>query len=104
MSDNHFFDGKNQYALCTDGLQLSDNVPEAFLVEHRMNAAPSFGGQRHDGRAFDTGQYFQNGIDLVGRYVHQHVFLFFSCLYGLYAEDQFVQNFLLLFAELLVWQ
>ena len=72
---HHFLYWQYEYALCAILLQLADDVPKSFALQHCVDRAPLLVGQWHDGRALDA---WQNGHDVVyfiyGR-VHHHIFL-----------------------------
>ena len=70
-------------------------LPETFLVENSVDAAPAFCSQWHNGWALYTGKNSYDFLYLVGRYVHQHVFLVFSGFDCIDAEQQFLKYFLL---------
>ena len=100
--ENHLLDRKHQNALSTELLQTGDDVPEAFFIEHGVHTAPAFLSQRHHGRALGARQHGYHIGHLVGRPVHQHLFLVLGTLHGLDAEKQFVENGALLLRQSLV--
>ena len=51
----HFFNWRYQNALGTHLLQLTDDLPELLLVEHRVYRAPFVISQRDDGRTLQSG-------------------------------------------------
>ena len=67
-----------------------------------MNAAPTFGCERHHGWALHAWKNSDNLLHLISRNVHQHVLLIFGSLDRFDAEQQLVEHSLLLFIKILV--
>ena len=85
MLQYQLLDWCHQNALCTEFLQLTDDFPEALLIENGVDRAPLLVCQWDDGRALDTRQYLGNLLDLRLRGIHHHVLLVLSRAYSLEA-------------------